>query len=186
MFVKFVIVSACEVRNATTIHVDAISGKDGRRIWSWSVATDDQQMAIGKPVWWGRGPDGWPLLALPLGGEAPVEKLRLPVGEPMAQPIVHLLEASTGRERHRVIGLTNPGFADLDGDGLADLWGEVDGEVRAFRGEGAEAWRALGRFDRAGWRREEMPAFWQKMGAPVSLGLGPDTCRASWQPRGRF
>ena len=46
-------------------------------------------------------------------------------------------------------GLTQAGFADLDGDGLADLWGNVDGELRAFRGEAPEAWRALGRFDPA-------------------------------------
>ena len=52
-----------------------------------------------------------------------------------------------------MIGLERAGFAELDGDGLVDLWGEVDGELRAFRGEGPEAWRALGRFDRAGWQR---------------------------------
>ena len=33
-------------------------------------------------------------------------------------------------------------FADLDGDGQADLWGAVDGELRAFRGEAPETWRA--------------------------------------------
>ena len=175
---EIVIVSACEVRNATTIYVDAISGKGGRRIWSWSVATDDREMAIGRPVWWGRGPDGWPLLALPLGGVAPVETIRLPMGAPLAEPIVHLLEASTGRERHRVIGLADPGFADLDGDGLVDLWGEVDGEVRAFRSEGAEAWRVLGRFDRAGWQRQELPAFWQQLGTPLSLGLDQEAVEA--------
>ena len=45
-----------------------------------------------------------------------------------------------------VSGLTRANVADLDGDGLSDLWGEVDGELRAFRGEPPEAWRALGRF----------------------------------------
>ncbi len=32
----------------------------------------------------------------------------------------------------------------MNGDGLVDLWGEVQGELRAFRGEAPEAWRALG------------------------------------------
>ena len=36
--------------------------------------------------------------------------------------------------------------ADLNGDGLVDLWGEVDGELRAFRGEAPEAWHVLGQF----------------------------------------
>ena len=41
-------------------------------------------------------------------------------------------------------------FADLDNDGLTDLWGELGHELRAFRGEAPEAWRALGEFDPAG------------------------------------
>ena len=49
-----------------------------------------------------------------------------------------------------MIGTGGPRFADLDGDGLADLWGAVDGELRAFRGEAPEAWRALGRFEPTG------------------------------------
>ena len=36
--------------------------------------------------------------------------------------------------------------ADLDGDGLTDLWGEVDHELRAFRGEAPEAWAGSGPF----------------------------------------
>jgi hypothetical protein len=39
--------------------------------------------------------------------------------------------------------------ADLDGDGLTDLWGDADGQLRAFRGEPPEAWRALGPFSPA-------------------------------------
>ena len=61
-------------------------------------------------------------------------------------PVVHLLEASTGRERQTIDGLSRASDADLDGDGLTDLWGKVDGEVRAFRGEAPEAWRTLGEF----------------------------------------
>ena len=44
------------------------------------------------------------------------------------------------------MGLARATFADLDGDGLLDLWGNSDGELRAFRGEAPEAWRALGLF----------------------------------------
>ena len=65
---------------------------------------------------------------------------------------MHLLEASTGKEQHKVgrTGRNAGAIADLDGDGLGDLWGEAGGELRAFRGEAPEAWRALGRFTPAG------------------------------------
>ena len=61
-----------------------------------------------------------------------------------------LLEASTGKEQHTVIGLANASVADLNGDGVADLWGETSGELRAYRGEAPERWRALGHFEPAG------------------------------------
>ena len=41
-------------------------------------------------------------------------------------------------------------MADLDGDGLADLWGEADGQLVAFRGPMPEASRALGYYNAAG------------------------------------
>ena len=65
-------------------------------------------------------------------------------------PSMHLLEASSGIERHTLEGISCAQFADLDNDGLTDLWGELGHELRAFRGEAPEAWRALGEFDPAG------------------------------------
>jgi hypothetical protein len=65
-------------------------------------------------------------------------------------PIVHGLELSTGRDVRVINGLIQLGSAHLDGDGLADLWGEFDGESRAFRGDTPELWRGLGSFGRAG------------------------------------
>ena len=128
------------------LYVDALSGKDGRPFWACHrdlvVGTVTR---IWKPQWWGRGPDGWPMLALALGGgarEPPAGRWSFGV----AEPEVHVLEASTGRERHRVLGLWRASVADLDGAGLGDLWGAVEEELRAFRGEAPEAWRALGRF----------------------------------------
>src|SRR5262249_55401162 len=47
-------------------------------------------------------------------------------------------------------GLAWPRAADLDGDGLEDLWGSVDGKLRAYRGETLEAWRVLGHYQPAG------------------------------------
>jgi PQQ-like domain len=132
------------------VFVDALSGKDGRRLWFWHNDLEpDRTTRIGAPKWWGRGPDGWPLLVVPLGEDHQrTERFRR--SEEPARPIVHILEASTGRERHSVLGLARASLADLDGDGLDDLWGEVNGELRAFRGEAPETWRTLGRFNRAG------------------------------------
>jgi hypothetical protein len=125
---------------AERIYIDALSGKDGRPLWWWhrDIATD-RSLQLARLRWWGRGPDGWPLLAVPIGqtgGDAP--------------PIVENLEASTGRVATSAIGLSHAGVADLDGDGLGDLWGEADGQLRAFRGETPELWRALGLFGAAG------------------------------------
>ncbi len=95
------------------------------------------------PIWWGRGPDGWPLLVVPLGGKVPGEDdPTSPLYHPMP-PAVRLLEASTGRTLHTIDGLSWPRLADLDGDGIADLWGSVNGKLRAFRAEPPEAWRSL-------------------------------------------
>ncbi len=126
---------------ARRIYVDAISGRDGRALWFWHLELpDDRPAEIRAPRWWGRGPDGWPLLAVPIGGP-PYQGPSSPAFQP---PVVHNLEASTGREVHAIEGLMRPVAADLDGDGLPDLWGEVDRELRAFRGEPPEIWRTLG------------------------------------------
>src|SRR5262249_41793594 len=126
------------------LYVDAISGKDGRPLWWWRTEVALQFLnGIGSPFWWSRGPDGWPLLGLPL---EPALGFRA-AGPAIMQPrVVHLIGASTGREVTKVTGLTKPALADLNSDGLDDLYGEVEGELGAFRGEGPEAWRVLGTY----------------------------------------
>jgi hypothetical protein len=128
------------------IYVDALSGKDGHPLWWWRFELPlDCDLRIWTPFWWGLGPDGWPLLAVPLGGSDD-QWSSASIDRSEVLPSVHLLEASTGRERHTITALGRASLADLDGDGLADMWGAVNGELRAFRGEAPEAWRALGKF----------------------------------------
>ena len=143
---EMVIVSVLEGSSQPAIYVDAISGKHGTRLWWWKEDVQAYMPEIGRPQWWGHGPDGWPMLALPLGGERSDRMFRRLQREPVPQSVVHLLEASTGRERHTVLGLASAGFADLDGDGLTDLWGEADGELRLFaarRRRPGERWGGL-------------------------------------------
>ena len=131
------------------IYAEALSGKDGRPLWWWQVATPtDQFTIVGRPQWWGRGPDGWPLLAVAILNQNPQFGMMTRGNRPSDAypPMVHMLEASTGREVQTLQGIIQPHAADLDGDGLMDLWGEHRGELRAFRGEGPEAWRSLGGF----------------------------------------
>ena len=136
------------------VYVDALSGRDGHPLWSWHADVPDYTLAIA-----GRRDGGasvrtdsrcWPIS---LGGELPDGPRARMMYSQIYRPTVHVLEASTGRELHRAMGLSKTGVADLDGDGLTDLWGEADGQLRAFRGEPPEAWRALGQYAPA-WKRD--------------------------------
>ena len=128
------------------IYVDALSGRDGHPLWHWHVDLPENKYTAIRPLrWWGRGPDGWPLLAVPLGGPEPSREFDTN-NTYMDCPVVHVLEASTGRELHQAGGLTRIGTADLDGDGLIDPWGSAGGELRSVRGNPPEAWRAFDPF----------------------------------------
>jgi hypothetical protein len=129
------------------VYVDALSGMDGHPLWWWSTNVLAHHYANLRPFrWWGSGPDGRPLLAVGVGG-LPIEPIELAHQRfRLHPPSVHLLDVGSGREVGAISGLTNARAADLDGDGLTDLWGDVDGQLGAFRGEAPEAWRALGLF----------------------------------------
>ena len=141
------------------LYVNALSGKDGHGLWWWREIGGRPlvfQTPVRAPFWCGRGPDGWPLLAVALGGDpAPGVPPENPYYPP-DPPIVHLLAGSTGQEVHTIMALSWPQTADLDGDGLSDIWGSVEGKLRAFSGPVPETWRALGkllRSRRSRWRR---------------------------------
>ena len=128
------ILHGAAARSDAQVYVNALSGKDGHPLWWWHEdVTDYAEPHLWAPSWWGRGPDGWPMLVVPLGGKVPGGSNPVsPQDHPMP-PVTRLLEASTGRTLHTIDGLSWPKRADLDGDGLEDLWGSVNGKLRAFR-----------------------------------------------------
>ncbi len=133
------------------LYVNALSGGDGHSLWSWHRDLPaDRQALPWTPRWWGRGSDGWPMLALSVGGFNSNWFYGPQTSAAFLQPTTHILEASTGKEAHSVIGLTTVEVADLDGDGITDLWGDVDGQLHAFRGETPLRWRAIGSYHPAG------------------------------------
>ena len=140
----------CATMRACSCRADGAASRSAsmqRSSSSSSVAIDwERLVAVGAPLFWGRGPDGWPLLAISLGGWYQVTS-SMASDRPAA---VHVLEASTGRELHQIEGLHGAKVADFDGDGLGDLWGEAEGQLTAVRGPMPEAWRALGYFAAAG------------------------------------
>ena len=78
------------------IFVDALSGKDGRALWAWNVDAALTLLRIGAPCWWGRGPDGWPMLAIPIGGKDPEEERTDHSPEGSTPVVVHVLAAFDG------------------------------------------------------------------------------------------
>ncbi len=135
------------------IYVDTLSGKDGHSLWWWHTDVLESYSAptllVGRPFWWGRGEDGWPMLALPLGGGLRGHGGNLPPGGRDEPARVHLISASSGRELHTIPGVSWPEAADLDGEGLDDLIGSSEGKLRAFR-NGPRGLATLGQFDGAG------------------------------------
>ena len=128
------------------IYFDALSGATVTRSGGGASRSSESGWSPCAPLFWGRGPDGWPLLTVGLTG---VRRARLGTFGDLPA-VAHVLEGSTGRELHSVKGLYTMSIADFDGDGLADLWGEAGGELVAFRGPMPEAWRAFGQYESAG------------------------------------
>ena len=134
---------------SASIYVDAVSGKDGHGLWQWhsdfTVGHWRPSVTIWPPFLWGRKDSGSPRLAVPLGGAEPTWIGQAHPDPHQEPPRVHFLAVTNGSELHTIDGLSWPKPADLDGDGLTDLWGSVNGNLVAYRGQTTEAWRVLGR-----------------------------------------
>jgi hypothetical protein len=129
--------------------VEARSGKEGREFWPgrdgrafWQRVEPLRDDLTVNPsdvslVYWQVSPHGPAWLAVAVGG-------RLQSGGDFRQ--TYLFAPGTGRVEHVWPGVLAAGTADLDGDGLTDLYGYGGGKLYAIRGTTPEVWRRPGKW----------------------------------------
>jgi outer membrane protein assembly factor BamB len=132
------------------LHLEARSGKDGGSLWATTLPQphDQRRPNVGELSWWQPGADGQPLLVICL------------VGVNGARDAVEMIEATTGRRAHRGADVGVLRSADLDGDGLADLYWfrptatagglREGGVLHTMRGMPAVLWQRLEALEPAG------------------------------------
>jgi serine/threonine protein kinase len=131
--------------NPGALYVDALSGRDGRSLWWWSQRIESED-SISRPLrFWENGPDGYPKLVVDIGSN---------FVRPRDDPTVFIFAASNGRLLHQLADLHPTGSADLDGDGIPELWGtstwlSSPDTIRpvVVAGLSAERWQRLGRWE---------------------------------------
>ena len=126
------------------MYVDALSGRDGRLLWSnQEFVLNRGQPGILPLRWWQPGADGWPLLVVSFGNSVYTGMT--------AQ--AKILAASTGRVEQEAADFGAPQVFDLNGDGLPDLlvsdvpMGRPHSnatKLRAIKGMPPAVWRVIG------------------------------------------
>jgi serine/threonine protein kinase len=123
------------------LFIDCLSGKDGHTLW-WTQADHEALHGwweVHSLHWWQTGPDGWPLLVASCADSG--RRWR-----------TYMIEASGGRLHAVLPQLDDIRVADLNRDGIPDLYGyqspgdgpTAGSKVVAIRGTAPEAWRVLG------------------------------------------
>jgi serine/threonine protein kinase/outer membrane protein assembly factor BamB len=131
-----------------SVYVDALSGADGRPLWTESFEPRNARglngdLVLGPLNWWNSGPDGWPQLLVQLSDQQ----------GPTPQSLVCTFSAGTGKLSHYGYGLNSAYPHDLDRDGLQELLllksrsatrSDFGGELTCLRGRGRQFWKRFG------------------------------------------
>lgn len=131
-----------------TIYVDALSGADGRTLWTQSFEPRNARglnadLVLGPLNWWNSGPDGWPQLLVQLSDQQ----------GPTPQSLLCTFSAGTGKLTHFGYSLNTACPHDLDRDGLQELLllksrsatrSDFGGELTCLRGSGRHFWKRFG------------------------------------------
>jgi outer membrane protein assembly factor BamB/tRNA A-37 threonylcarbamoyl transferase component Bud32 len=122
------------------LRVEALSGRDGHALWTYQQPDpngfhrisdfDFSTKAIAPLRWWQKDAAGWPLLLVSQGPAMSTNDAS-----------VFVLSATTGRLVHALPEFGMPGVADLNGDGLPDLYALRGGKIHSLAGQPGEAWR---------------------------------------------
>jgi hypothetical protein len=131
--------------NPGALFVDALSGRDGRSLWWWSQRVESEE-SLSRPLrFWERGPDGFPKLVVDIGSNFVAHR---------DISTVFVLAASTGRLLHQAADFRPTGSADIDGDGIPELWGTstyaaTPDAIRpvVVSGLSPEVWKRMGQWE---------------------------------------
>ena len=129
------------------LHVDALSGKDGHRLWTslrrQPRSGKAQEQYLRRLGWWSEGRDGWPQLLVGVG----------PAQRAEGASSLFAFSAATGKLVDEVAQFERFELTDLDGDGRQELLRyypkdatqfDKGGTLDAFHGSTGERWRWLG------------------------------------------
>ena len=122
--------------NGAQLLATAFSGRDGRTLWRWTQpGVGARDLPPAELCWWTPTESGRPQLVVP----APTAM--------NGQGATYILDSADGRLREILPEVSDPHSADLDGDGLPDLYYAVKPQgyarLMTVRGAPPVAWRRL-------------------------------------------